>query len=884
MPETEISKQLRAILADAFDAPPLKEFLDLLDTEVAKVSSPDRLEYSLGPLEEDLINVYDEAVDHASLSQLEVFLEVLYHLKANLSSLSLISTWFDLLLRPGLREPRLAPSATSQAKELILIALENIGEHPEKVGEFRRRVMDLYLLDALNEGSGDDVLEWADLDEHEREKRVWWKNNLEHTLAIHALTANSIDESEKEFLTVAFHCFASPTSRLQILILLDSFISHPRFIDISPQFGCHPLLSSLLLSLQLDNSSTVCTFGMSALVKLLPILAIKACNELIRILPDLFAILGRIVTWKPYRAFGPPSLVPYADLLDQQDSSLVSELEQTERDDNVFSDGGQTSRDRLHLREGLSWERLEHSFDITSPPSPFQYFSFLYYLFPCNLVAFLRGPSSYLTNAGFISPYTVGWEQALDDIRVRTECESLLRRHVAHPSIITSDARAELGQPGRWASYEISQILGECVMLEVGNAAVSPDSNHSAQLHGVPPVTNGEGPATPTIGIMDLYTTQKHRISIQDMIATSIALKSGAEVEIIDQGTLLHSTAFLPGRTSAGESTDDENGAENGEAAAAPPGGSPMPQNVVETIAALQREVLLLRNELNFELWLKRENVRHIGRLYQSRVESKSADLERQGLHNKLREYKGQLAHLQRELTKHQGQAMALKDKYSEWNVQLQTKLMDLREQKKAWTTEAMEMRNSNKQLQTHLAAQGVLLADAQNMVFQLQSQIKEDAHKVQRLRDYEKRIEQLTAMHRMWNEDVETYNEQAAEIAGLQSDYQKMVLRLESYEKTQMEMEEVDRANRRRIQTLEANLRARRQSSDEARRNPVHAIATFSQERSELGKVNGRLRQENELLREEVEEMKAMVEVLKTQITGRRGLVHPSHDGVAGL
>lgn len=35
--------------------------------------------------------------------------------------------------------------------------------------------------------------------------------------------------------------------------------------------------------------------------------------------------------------------------------------------------------------------------------------------------------------------------------------------------------------------------------------------------------------------------------------------------------------------------------------------------------------------------------------------------------------------------------------------------------------------------------------------MFELETAIKKDSHKVDRLRDYEKRIEQLTAMHRMW-------------------------------------------------------------------------------------------------------------------------------------
>lgn len=57
-----------------------------------------------------------------------------------------------------------------------------------------------------------------------------------------------------------------------------------------------------------------------------------------------------------------------------------------------------------------------------------------------------------------------------------------------------------------------------------------------------------------------------------------------------------------------------------------------LPSHVTRAIASLQREVVLLRNELNFELWLSRENVQHVGRLYQERSLSNNAEVERQGL------------------------------------------------------------------------------------------------------------------------------------------------------------------------------------------------------------------------------------------------------------
>jgi hypothetical protein len=52
---------------------------------------------------------------------------------------------------------------------------------------------------------------------------------------------------------------------------------------------------------------------------------------------------------------------------------------------------------------------------------------------------------------------------------------------------------------------------------------------------------------------------------------------------------------------------------------------------------------------------------------------------------------------------------------------------------------------------QALFAAQGKLLADAAKYVFELQTQRKETQHKVDRLRDYERQIEQHIRMQRLW-------------------------------------------------------------------------------------------------------------------------------------
>ena len=195
MAASDVSRQLRLLLSNATEGPSLPNLLQTVDSFVAECSvNLDNHEPVL-QLEEELLAIYHELIDHSVLPQVKAFLSVLYHIRPILSPLSIISTWFDLVLRPALREPKLAVEAVTHAKELIVLALDPThrpdeatsptsekDKKTEKVKEFRRRLMDLYLLDAYNESSGDDALEWAELDDTQKERKACWKANLEDVL------------------------------------------------------------------------------------------------------------------------------------------------------------------------------------------------------------------------------------------------------------------------------------------------------------------------------------------------------------------------------------------------------------------------------------------------------------------------------------------------------------------------------------------------------------------------------------------------------------------------------------------------------------------------------------------------------------------------------
>ncbi|KZT09463.1 uncharacterized protein LAESUDRAFT_722428 [Laetiporus sulphureus 93-53] len=900
---SHLSRPLRLLLESAPEAPSAETILALADSLVLEFSTSSSPGALLSALEEELEEIYDQVIDHATPNQAEVFLAVLYHLHPILPPASIISTWFDLILRPALREPKLPTPSVEHAKQLILTALDpdsraiavaddasdeeresERARQREKIGEFRRRLMDLYLLDALNESSGEDVLEWAALDTDQREKKACWKANLEDILVRVGL------ERPQDFLTVVYHCFYSPNTRLQLFILLNRYTSRPEFQDVSSVFASHMLMTNIIHCLIFDGSSTVAIHGLTVLTKLLPIFAVKACEDLKRLLPMLYVVLARIICWRE-RENPLPSQASNSNAIADSDAENNDEQGLPE---TVYA---------LPMREDLDWRRLEQTFHggASSPPSAADYFRFLYYLFPCNTIRFLRFPVQYLTGREIDNPYAIPWEEALDEEKIRSKSEPLMRGHILHPLLIWRGPEEELARPDFWAQYDIARIVGDCTMLDVRNAALgmqqrapallSTDLGSSSSLVSMP-VAVAHTPSLPTsiepsrvssptiIPGDRIALPARPRVSLQDMIATSVALKSGLDVEMVDPSPswsmLLSSRP--PTRSPSMDAVPQEH-AEGGERARRGSreshqewGGQHVPMQIGQALAGLQREVLLLRNELNFELWNARENVKHIGRLYEDRVLSKTAELERQGLHNRLREYKAQMTHLQRALKEHKSQALTVKNQYVDWNRKLQDKVAEFKNKVKSLESEMNAMRAADKDAKEKYAAQDRLVAESAQKAFELQTKIKESKPKVDRLHDYEKQIEQLIKLQRLWEIDINKLKEQTECLQVFTSKYHKMELRLDTYEKTHAEMNEMMRSYRQRVHTLETQLSFAHRQQDSTRKTIALAnMSSAGAEVSRLKQANQRLRDDNAELREEIEEVKAMVELLKHQVSEQR-------------
>jgi len=194
-------------------------------------------------------------------------------------------------------------------------------------------------------------------------------------------------------------------------MLLNIYTSSQSFETISPIFAANPLMLSIIRSLLLDSSSTVCTTSLTLLVKVLPVLAVHARNDLKAIFPMFLAVLARIMCWKE-RAPAASADAPH------QPGPQPKPKNEPKNLDPIHPD--------------YQWNRLDLTFDAAPSPPPCvrSYFTILYYLYPSNVLQFLSGPVAYLAQAS-VPSHPIDWDKVLDEGEIRRRSEVSIR--LEHP-------------------------------------------------------------------------------------------------------------------------------------------------------------------------------------------------------------------------------------------------------------------------------------------------------------------------------------------------------------------------------------------------------------------------------------------------------------------
>lgn len=110
-------------------------------------------------------------------------------------------------------------------------------------------------------------------------------------------------------------------------------------------------------------------------------------------------------------------------------------------------------------------------------------------------------------------------------------------------------------------------------------------------------------------------------------------------------------------------------------------------------LAFLQREVMLLHNDLNFERYLKQQHLAHIGHLQRKNIKEATIEAETQNLINNNRMLKAKLAKSNEQYARLKKETVTSRNQSKKWETELSSKVRSYREEEKQWQAEKEALR-----------------------------------------------------------------------------------------------------------------------------------------------------------------------------------------------
>ncbi|KAF2682152.1 hypothetical protein K458DRAFT_391182 [Lentithecium fluviatile CBS 122367] len=749
---------------------------------------------------EDLLSLYMRHVA-GNPGKNAPFLHTLRLVRPALKGGSRWSEWWDLVLKPTIDSVGHKRKEVEEAKELLLSILlfeadeDRDGELARLSAAFLKKTLDLYLTRTKIPSSAEDVVSQED---------DYVSREVESVLVAYGR------RKPKELLLAVDELFVQKQHRTQALILLNAFVRlqtpHLHLVLETP------LIQHLEKCLLVDASSTVIGQALLVLIMFLPHITSALTSS--HHLPKLFLIYSRILCW---------------DKLNNDEDSIAG---QTEDEDIEYS------MEEEKDDSDPTWEVLQQSTDYpdTSPPTLLHYFTFLYGLFPLNFMSFVRKPRKFLKSLSF--PGADDFDLDQDLIHRRTE--PYRRVHLLHPNMFNTTVEDELTE-NRWLNSDPADVVMDCMDLcvAVSTTLEDPGPPPATKLPDlpVPPIPDAPADLSLDDGTTANDSGGSWRNTQSTMFASSthepdvpetfeIPPKTAKSVEgdkapspLLKCRDVMNSPTLPPAK----ETPKKRNFL--GAPITAPQRlfihapnmdnfshivtttGSPTHtefQNL--SMASLQREIMLLRNDLSFERYLKSQHLAHIGQLQRKHIKEATAEADTQNLINTNKTLKSRLAKMNDQYAQLKKETLTSRSQSKKWEGELSGKVRSYREDQKAWQSEEDSLRFELKKTQLDCEELKKIVEKAE--AEQLRAQQRTQALEFE-LADYAKMKRDLEAAQ----DKIMAYEDQGKDLNAmiqqrndLRNELELVNMQLNSRE---LERERAFKAYERRIMELEARLRA---------------------------------------------------------------------------
>jgi hypothetical protein len=401
-----------------------------------------------------------------------------------------------------------------------------------------------------------------------------------------------------------------------------------------------------------------------------------------------------------------------------------------------------------------TWQTLRSLPDMpeSSAPELLHYFTYLYGLYPLNFMSYVRKPRKYLKNIDFPGAD----EFDLDQTVIRSRTEQFQRVHFLHPSFFVTTTEEELSE-NRWLKAEPSEVIAECHGLYAGEHPIfeRPAPPPSTKLPAVPNFVASISEPPP------------------------------------DSPTLPHHPSMGPVESSVDPASTKD-------------------------LSYLQRELMLLRNELTFERYLKQQHVAAIGQLKRNHIKAVTVEAETATLINANRALKKMLSDSNKFNEKMQKETQARRTHTKQSEEQLMAKIRALKSELADQETLQLRLTQASKdcdQLRLLLVESESRESDKQEELEALEARLKtqetadqqnqELQKKLRNYRDENVALESVRAEHELAKQELEST---------------KFIL-----QRREQELERLKTAHEAKVQEYDLRLKDAMESS--SAEHPIHAV-----------------------------------------------------------
>ena len=643
-------------------------------------------------LQEELLLSYTRYAGVGTEKQ-HAFANLLTLLLPAIASKDSLQEWWNMLIKPTLDTIGNKRDAIESTKELLLsvLVLDGVRDSADDSGlsaYFIRQTLDAYFARTKIPSRDEDVVSPEDeFIAHE------WETVL--------VTFGK--KRSRELLLAVDEYLEMKDYRLQSLSLLSSFVRlQPPHLHLVLET---PLVQHLLNCLLIDTSSTVVDLALTNLIMFIP----HITSSLVSILPKLFLVYSRVLCWDQYYKKTPESAETPDDA-----------------DDATSPDGGGSVFD---IDE--TWEQLQSCVDTVDALSPQAnyLFTFLYGLFPINFMTFVRKPRRYLKAKAYPRADDLDLRQGL----IRTRTESHRAVHLLHSNFFTTTLEDELTD-NRWLKTDPADLVTECMSLciAVSHTLNDPGPPPTSKLPDIPKTPNAKQIAkadallasdedAQTYGTTSAEAISASSRNTQSTVITIPSVGPSTNLSPVDahkssrtslRDQLARSRNNSPGKTDGNDGAEksptsrepnqssrpsSSNGLHRLQGFAHTVSRSPHPHSPLsasggDSNVALQREIMLLKNDLNFERYLKQQHISHIATLQRRSVSEATAASETENLFNANKVLKARLIKANEFYSQLKRETNTSKNQTKKYEEQLSSKLKAYREEEKRWQAEAEQL------------------------------------------------------------------------------------------------------------------------------------------------------------------------------------------------